>query len=683
MIFEDAHWIDPTSLELVGRILERIVALPVLLIVTYRPEFQPPWVGLPHVTALTINRLNRRDVDAIIDRIVGNNPLPAGVREDMIERTDGIPLFIEELTKAVLEAGSEEEARKTTAAIPSPRLQIPATLHASLMARLDRLGPAKELAQIGAAIGREFSHALIEAVGGKSPIELETGLHRLIGAGLLSRQGVAPYANYLFKHALVQDAAYSTLLHEHRRTLHAKIADALERRFADVVERQPEVLARHCTDAGQIEKAARYWGAAGQRSLERSAVAEASEQFTRALGQIASLPSTPKLRRDRIKLQVAASNALMHVKGYAAPDTRASLDQARSLIEEVEDLGEPLDDPLLLFSVLYGLWVASYNTFDGDAVRERAAECLAAAEKQSNTAPLMVGRRLMGISLTHTGDLAEGRANLDNAWQLYNPVDHRPLATRFGQDIGVAILFQRALSLWMLGYPEAALADCNQAMKDAREIGLTTTLMPALLYTSITHILCGNDEIANRQANELVALANEKGSALWKAFGVLLQGVVLAPTGRPSEAGQTITAGISALRATGSTLWMPFWSSCLAKSRISLGQTDEAWRCINEAITTIKTSKEKLFEPEVNRLAGEIALLSADIRECRSTFRSVARDCARARSKILGAACNNKSSAPVERSRRVQRSPGTSRADLRLVYRGISYARFARGKKIA
>ena len=609
-------------MELVGRILERIVALPVLLIVTYRPEFQPPWVGLPHVTALTINRLSRRDVDAIIDRIVGNNPLPAGVREDMIERTDGIPLFIEELTKAVLEAGSEEEARKTTAATPSPRLQIPATLHASLMARLDRLGPAKELAQIGAAIGREFSHALIEAVGGKSPIELETGLHRLIGAGLLSRQGVAPHADYLFKHALVQDAAYSTLLHEHRRTLHAKIADVLEMRFADVVERQPEILARHCTDAGKIEKAARYWGTAGQRSLERSAVAEASEQFTRALGQIASLPSTPMLRRERIKLQLAASNALMHVKGYAAPDTRASLDQARSLIEEVEALGEPLDDPLLLLSVLYGLWVASYNTFDGDAVRERAAECLAAAEKQPNTVSLMVGRRLMGISLAHTGDLAEGRANLDNARRLYNPVEHRPLATRFGQDIGVGILFQRALPLWMLGYPEAALADCDQAMKDAREIGLATTLMPALLYTSMIHILCGNDEIASRQANELVVLADEKGSALWKAFGVLLQGVVLAQTGRPSEAGQTITSGISALRATGSTLWMPFWSSCLAKSCISLGQTDEAWRCINEAMTTIKTSKEKLFEPEVNRLAGEIVLLSAepDIREAEAHF---------------------------------------------------------------
>ncbi|MGY4512361.1 AAA family ATPase [Bradyrhizobium sp. USDA 3650] len=611
MVFEDAHWIDPTSLELVGRILERIVALPVLLVVTCRPEFQPPWLGLPHVTALTINRLNRRDVDAIIDGIVGNRPLPAGVRQDMVERADGIPLFVEELTKAVLETGSEEEARKTAALIPSPRLQIPATLHASLMARLDRLGPAKDLAQIGAALGREFSHALIEAVGGKSPMELESGLHRLIAAGLLSRQGVAPHANYLFKHALVQDAAYSTLLHEDGRKLHARIADVLETRFADVVERQPEILARHCNDAGQIEKAARYWGTAGQRSLERSAVAEASEQFARALGQIASLPSTPMLRRERIKLQVAHSNALMHVKGYAAPETRASLHQARSLIEEVEALREPLDDPLLLLSVLYGLWVASYNTFDGDAVRERAAECLAAAEKQPNTVSLMVGRRLMGISLAHSGELAAGRANLEEARRLYNPAEHRPLATRFGQDIGIGILFQRALPLWMLGYPEAALADCDRAMKDARDIGLVTTLMPALLYTSMIHIFCGNDEIANSQTNELVLLADGKDSALWKAFGVLLQGVAFARNGRALDAGRTITSGIGALRATGSTLWMPYWSSWLAKSCIVSGHAEEARRWIDEAMTAIKTSKEKLFEPEVNRLAGEIALLSA------------------------------------------------------------------------
>ena len=226
-----------------------------LLIVTFRPEFEPPWIGQPHVTALTINRLAERDIGAMIDRVVGNKLLPASIRQDIIERTDGIPLFVEEMTKAVLEAESEGEARRTAAAVPSPALAVPASLHASLMARLDRLGPAKEVAQIGAAIGREFSHALLAAVVRKPEAELESALDRLIAAGLLFRQGVPPHATYLFKHALVQDAAYGTLLREPRRALHARIAETLESQFAEIAESQPELLARHCTEAGLIEKA--------------------------------------------------------------------------------------------------------------------------------------------------------------------------------------------------------------------------------------------------------------------------------------------------------------------------------------------------------------------------------------------------------------------------------------------
>ena len=246
--------------------------LRVLLIVTFRPEFEPPWIGRPYVTALTLNRLAQRDIDAMIDRVVGNKPLPASIRQDIIERTDGIPLFVEEMTKAVLEAGSEGEAQRTAAAVPSPALAVPASLHASLMARLDRLGPAKEVAQIGAAIGREFSHALLAAVVRKPEAELASALDRLIAAGLLFRQGVPPHATYLFKHALVQDAAYGTLLREPRRALHARIAETLESQFAEIAENQPELLARHCTEAGLIEKAAGLWGKAGQRSLERSAL---------------------------------------------------------------------------------------------------------------------------------------------------------------------------------------------------------------------------------------------------------------------------------------------------------------------------------------------------------------------------------------------------------------------------
>ena len=318
MIFEDAHWIDPTSLEVFGRIVDRIKTLPVLLIVTFRPEFNAPWVGQSHVTSLTLNRLGEREAAAIIARLVGNKALPADVLAEIVERTDGIPLFVEEMTKAVLEAESEGAARRTVAAVPSPALAVPASLHASLMARLDRLGPAKEVAQIGSAIGREFSHALLASVARKSEAELGSALDRLVQAGLLFRQGVPPQASYLFKHALVQDAAYGTLLREPRRALHARIAETLESQFAETAESQPEILAHHCTEAGLIEKAAGLWGKAGQRSLARSALVEAAAQLTRALEQIATLPGTPALRREQIKLQVALITPLIHVKGYAA-----------------------------------------------------------------------------------------------------------------------------------------------------------------------------------------------------------------------------------------------------------------------------------------------------------------------------------------------------------------------------
>jgi class 3 adenylate cyclase len=255
MILEDAHWSDPSTLEMLDRTVKRIESLRVLFVVTFRAEFEPTWVGKSHITTLTISRLTRREVDAMIDNLASEQSIPTNIRHDIIERTDGIPLFVEEITKAVLEAQSESGADRTAAAVSSPALAVPASLHASLMARLDRLGPAKEVAQIGAAIGREFSHALLAAVASKPEAELGPALDRLIAGGLLFRQGLPPHASYLFKHALVQDAAYGTLLREPRRSLHAQIADTLESEFAEIAERQPELLARHCTEAGLIPRA--------------------------------------------------------------------------------------------------------------------------------------------------------------------------------------------------------------------------------------------------------------------------------------------------------------------------------------------------------------------------------------------------------------------------------------------
>ena len=314
------------------------------------------------------------------------------------------------MTKAVLEAGGEGAAEQTVATVPSPALTVPASLHASLMARLDRLGPAKEVAQTGAAIGRQFSHELLAAVVNKPEPELQSAVDRLVASGLLFRQGVPPHAAYLFKHALVQDAAYSTLLREARRALHARITQILESQFTEIAENQPELLARHCTEAGLIEKAVGLWDKTGQQSMTRSALAEADTQFARALDQISTLPATPARRREQIKLQVGRITPLMHIKGYAAPETQAAAEQARLLIEQAEALGEPPEDALVLFSVLYGFWAANLVAFNGEALCDLAAQFLRLAEKRGATVPLMVGHEVTGISLMFTGNIAKGRA---------------------------------------------------------------------------------------------------------------------------------------------------------------------------------------------------------------------------------------------------------------------------------
>jgi class 3 adenylate cyclase/predicted ATPase len=607
-IFEDAHWADPTSLEVFGRAVDRIRTLRVLLIVTFRPEFEPPWIGQPHVTALTINRLTEREVGAIIDRMVGNKRLPASIRQDIIERTDGIPLFVEEMTKAVLEAESEGAAEHVAAAVPSPALAVPASLHASLMARLDRLGPAKEVAQIGAAIGREFSHSLLAASVGKPEAELTSALDRLVHSGLLFRQGVPPHASYLFKHALVQDTAYGTLLREPRRALHARIADVLQTQFAEIAESQPELLARHFTEAGLIEKAAGFWGKAGQRSLARSALLEAVEQLTRAIDQIATLPGTPALRRHQIALQVALINALFHVKGYAAPETKAAAEQARMLIEQAKALGEAPEDPLLLFSVLYGFWVANLVAFNSDVCCDLSTQFLSLAEKQGATAPLMVGHQIVGISLMSAGDITEGRAHYDRAISLYDPVEHQPLTTRFGQDSRVVMLSRRSAAEWLLGYPEAALADAERAVRDAREMGHAATLMYALSHGLFARYEGGNYPNATAVFDELIELAEKKGTLFWKAFGMMNQGCVYALSGRPSDAIRMITSGLRARQSTGSTMWIPFFLLHLARAHIELGNFEDAWHSIGEAITTVETTKERWCEAEVYRTAGEITL---------------------------------------------------------------------------
>jgi class 3 adenylate cyclase/tetratricopeptide (TPR) repeat protein len=608
MIFEDVHWIDPTSLEALGRTVDRLRTLSVLLIVTYRPEFEPPWIGRPYITALGLNRLAEREIIAMIARVTGNNALPESIRQDIIERTDGVPLFVEEMTRAVLEAESEGDARRTAASLPSSALAVPASLHASLMARLDRLGPAKEVAQVGAAIGREFSYALLAAVVREPETELQSALHRLVEAGLLFRQGTPPNATYLFKHALVQDAAYGTLLREPRRALHARIANVLESQFAEIAENQPELLARHYTEAGLVEKAASLWGKAGQRSLARSALVEAIAQFSRALDQIATLPATPALRREEIKLQVALLQPLMFVKGITVPETTAAVERARLLIEKAEALGEPPEDPLSLFSVLYGFFMANTFAFNGEVCRNLAGQLLVLAEKQGATVPLMMGHRSMGFAVIMGGNFGKGRTHLNSAIALYDPRQHRPFAARFSGDVREVSLCFRSFASWALGHPDAALADVNHAVKSAHEFGKSPTLMITLALASMTQLLLGNYRAANAQTDEMIAVAEEKGALFLKAIGIAVQGCALAMNGQASDAVKTMTIVMTGWRSMGASLYTPLWLSYLTRAYAELGKFDDAARCISKAMTVVTTTGETWCEAEVNRIAGEIAL---------------------------------------------------------------------------
>ncbi len=601
LAFEDLHWADPTTLDLLRGIAERGALAPLFVVATTRPEFRPPWGTRSHHSTISLAPLDRAQVRDMVAELSARHALPRDVVEDVAARTGGVPLFVEEVTRLLLERGEQGGIQA-----------IPPTLQQSLMARLDRLGPAREVAQVASVIGRGFSYGLLRALAGMEDAPLQAGLERLAESDILLVQGVPPESDYRFKHSLIQDAAYEHLLKSRRQVLHRRVAEVLRDNLAASASVEPELLAHHFSQAGLAEAAVEWWAKAGERSLERSALVEATAQLTRALDQIATLPATPALRREQIKLQVALITPLLNVKGAAAPETKAAAERARLLIEQAEALGEPPEDPLLLFSVLYGFWVANIVAFNGDVTRELAAQVLALAEKQRATVPLMIGHRLMGMSLLATGDIAESQAHLDRSIALYDPREHRPLATRFGMDLRVSTLSYRSFASWFLGYPEAALAAADLALKDAREIGQAATLMYALNFIPLTHIYCGDYAAAMAQADEVVALADEKGSLFWKAFGMMNQGWLFALTAKASDAVQLITSGMTTWRSTGARLWAPLRMSHLARAYADLGQFDDAWRFIGDAMTVVETAKERWCEADILRVAGEITLMSPE-----------------------------------------------------------------------
>ena len=509
MIFEDAHWTDPTSLELFDRAVDRIASLRVLLIVIFRPEFAPPWIGRPHVTALTLNRLAEREISAMIDRVVGNKLLPASVRQDIIERTDGVPLFVEEMTKAVLEAESEGAAKRAIGVVPSPVRAVPASLHASLMARLDRLGPAKEAAQVGGAIGREFSYSLLAAVMDEREVELNSALDRLIAAGLLFRQGAPPHATYLFKHALVRDAAYGTLLREPRRALHARIAKALESQFPEIAEHQPEVLAHHFTAAGLAGRAVDWWEKASEHALARSAYVEAANHLARALEILAAQPESKSRDKREFQLRLRLRPPLYATKGFASPEMEENFARASMLAERLGESGANL-------RLLRWECTASVVSANTTVTLNHTRQFIELAERAGDTSALVSAHRICGYAHLIRGEICVAREHVERALSLREaPCENRQLVEYefLSEPMTRCIM---GLAVQQLGYPDQALNICENALAAAKQEGHQIEIAYVSFHLALLWMVSGDATRVERVVTKLVEFLEQQDIQYWK-----------------------------------------------------------------------------------------------------------------------------------------------------------------------
>ncbi|SAL14012.1 guanylate cyclase [Caballeronia peredens] len=598
-VFEDIHWIDPTSLEALDRTVELIRQLPVLLLMTFRPEFDPPWVGQSHVTMMELRRLEQSDVSELVETIAGNKALPPEIVSEIVERTDGVPLFVEELTKAVVEAGFHGlEAASTLSRTPTRT--IPATLHASLMGRLDRLGQAKELAQIGAAIGREFPYDLLAAVATLSGSELIAGVNQLAKSGLIFARGVPPEASYLFKHALLQDAAYGTLLRRTRQQLHARIAEALEEGFPDRVAREPEVLGRHFSEAQRPDRAAGYWLKAGKKSAESSANLEAIRHLTRALESVRMLPESPERDRQELTIQSTIGTPLIAVYGYAGQETGIAFDQARIL-------GERLGDAGALLATLSGQWAFHFVRGDHQMMRQLADEARRTSAQMADEALELAGYRLAGLNAIHFGQFVEARAAFETILRIYDASRHRPQPVHYIHDPKFYALAYLPVIYWVQGYPDQAKQWQAKAFEYAAELNQATLNTHVRIYGG-----AGLDELlfdasaVRTYADAIVELADQHNLRYFRLSGLILRGWTLAQSGAGEEGLALMHRSSEERLAMGVNWYQSRYLCMLAATSLQQGRVDQGLAALAEARNLGARTDEHMWEAELRRIEGEL-----------------------------------------------------------------------------
>jgi predicted ATPase len=600
VVLEDAHWIDPTTLELIEQCLDRIAAARVLIVLTSRPDQQPALAAHPHVSRLTLNRLGRAGVEAIVARLGGDH-LPGGTIDAIIARTDGVPLFVEELTKAVLETGETA---------------IPASLHDSLMARLDRIPEVKEVAQIAACIGREFSHGLLAAVAPISANLLGDALEQLVNSELVFRRGTPPEATYTFKHALVQDAAYQSLLKSKRQKLHARIAQVLEEQLTEAGEAAPEVLARHLTDAGLAARAIPYWRRAGELAAGLSANAEAVAHLSKALELIGTLPNASALLEEELALRMAIGGPLMAIKGYGAPEVEHTYSRAAALCEQLGRSAE-------LFPVLRGLW--SYYNVRGELQRahELAERLVVLADAQGVPLRRALARRALGTALFFLGRFADATAALDEGIAIDDAVagweEHRSDLMLYTERASVAGRLYSAWALWFLGFPDRAVGTMEAGFALAQRLAHANSLAFALTRVALLHNLRREFAAAQRRAEAAIDIARQHHMAEWLAQATMCQGFALVGLGQQMEGIAQLRTGLAAWKRVGNRLLDPQWLGYTAEAHLQANQLDDALSALDRAAEAGATGACH-YQAELHRLRGEVLTKTGEDAEAESWF---------------------------------------------------------------
>jgi class 3 adenylate cyclase/predicted ATPase len=609
MIVEDLHWVDPSTRRLLDLTIEWIERLPVLLIATFRPEFQPPWTGEPHVTTLTLSRLGRRESEAVVRHLTaGAGELSDGVVEEIVERADGVPLFLEEVTKAVLETGANAvRTREIVPTMPGASFSVPPALHASLMARLERLGPgAKEIAQIGATIGREFPYELLAIVAQRPEPELKSELGRLVEAELIFQRGEPPRSDFLFKHALVRDATYGTLVRGLRQQLHARTAQALEEMSSDTAATRPEVIARHLSEAGLGERAIVYWQRAGDLALRRSAAGEALTHLTSALRILGGLPDSQERARRELNIRLGLGTALNIARGSSDPE--AAEHSARAVT-----LARGLDDDKQLFRALWGSWYVKSNSGQTEQALPLANELFGVAERL-NDQDLMLEAyhsrwatsHLLGLNSATAADTARGIALYDQSRHHAHTYDYG------GHDTGVCARAHRAMTLWITGFPDQAMRMSDAALELGRRLEHPPSLSHAAWWSAALQQFLRNPKACGELSELTMRIAREQASRIFMMCPVLL-GWTLFDSGAVSAGLQHMEQAVTAKRQRVHRFYYDYELLVLAGALLENGEPDRALDTVEEALEFVKTSRNRVFEAEAQRLRGAcLAALGAE-----------------------------------------------------------------------